>query len=116
MKLMQVDLMDKVAFLTNHEPDIDMPVDQGIRYAVLMLRSQGIDTIESCEGGAGHAFPEPTVRFNGGAWEGYRVFAIAMEHGLPVLHLRHVHDVVDGRLGPPCWEMTFGQSVKNLQA
>ena len=42
--------------LARFAPDIDMPVDQGIRYAVLVLRSSGIDTVESCEGGEGHAF------------------------------------------------------------
>jgi hypothetical protein len=26
----------------------------------------GVETIESCEGGPGHAFPEPTVRLAGG--------------------------------------------------
>ena len=29
------------------------------------LRSEGIKTFESCDGGDGHAYTEPTVRFAG---------------------------------------------------
>jgi len=32
----------------------------------------GVEMIEFCEGGPGHAFPEPTVRLAGGKSEGYR--------------------------------------------
>jgi hypothetical protein len=32
----------------------------------------GVGTIESCEGGPGHAFPEPRVRLAGGKSEGCR--------------------------------------------
>lgn len=95
-------------------PDIDMPLDPGIRRAVLILRSQGIETAESCEGGPGHAFPDPTIQFHGSTWAGYKAFAVAMEHGLPVLHLRYTFSVVGGHLGPPCWEMTFAPSVRAL--
>lgn len=51
--------------LSEFEPDIDMQLDSGIRNYVLILRSGGIETFESCEGGEGHVFPEPTVRFLG---------------------------------------------------
>jgi hypothetical protein len=89
------------------EPEIDMPLDPGIRRAVLILRSAGVETMESCEGGPGHAFPEPTVRFNGDAWAGYKAFAIAMEHGLPVMSLRRAYGVTNGQLEGPWWELTF---------
>jgi hypothetical protein len=42
-----------------------MPIDMGIVRAVRILRTAGIPTFESCEGGPGHAFAEPTVRFGG---------------------------------------------------
>jgi len=94
-------------------PDIDMELDPGIRRAVLILRRAGIETCESCEGGVGHAFPDPTIRFHGSTWAGYRAFAIAMEHGLPVLHLRYSYGVEGGQLGPPRWEMTFHPTVRH---
>jgi hypothetical protein len=82
-------------------------LDKGIRDYVVKLRLEGIETFESCQGGEGHAFPEPTIRFYGNAYEGYRAFAAAMNHGLPVLSLRRVWDVADGALEGPWWEMTF---------
>lgn len=86
---------------------LDSPLDHGIALAVTTLRDAGIETFESCEGGSGHAFPDPTIKFDGSAWAGYRAFAVAKEHGLPVLHLRRVYGVVDGQLEGPWWEMTF---------
>jgi hypothetical protein len=40
-------------------------LDAGIRKAVECLQAEGIETFESCEGGPGHSFPEPTIRFYG---------------------------------------------------
>lgn len=88
-------------------PTVDMEIDAGIRRYVLILRSQGIETYESCQGGPGHSFPEPTVRFNGNAYEGFRAFTAAMNYGLPVLSLRRFYVVDDGQLVGPWWEMTF---------
>lgn len=99
--------------LESHAPAVDMELDAGIRRAVLILRASGIETFESCEGGAGHSMPDPTVRFWGGTWAGYRAFAVAMEHGLPVLHLRYCYTVVNGHLETPCWELTFHASVRD---
>jgi hypothetical protein len=88
-------------------PAADMDLDAGIRRAVLILRSGGVETFESCQGGAGHAMPDPTIKFHGSSWAGYRAFALAMEHALPVLYLRRVYGVSDGQLEGPWWEMTL---------
>ena len=88
-------------------PDTDLPLDAGIREYVLALREGGIETFESCQGGPGHAFPEPTVRFHGGMAEGFRAFAVAKERGLPVLKLRLAYPVEDGMLTGPWWELVF---------
>ena len=85
----------------------DLPLDAGIRSYVLALRAGGIETFESCEGGPGHAFTEPTVRFHGDRAEGFRAFAVAMEWGLPVYKLRLAYAVDEGLLKGPWWEMTF---------
>jgi len=99
--------------LEQFAPNGPSDLDAGIRRAVLVLRSAGIETFESCEGGDGHAFTEPTVRFNGGTWAGYRAFAVAMEHGLPVTAVRYTYATHNGHLGPPCWEMVFDDCVRD---
>ena len=89
------------------EREFEPPLDAGIERVVLILREQGIETFESCEGGVGHAFPVPTVRFHGEHSEGFRAFAIAQCHALPVSELRRVWDVIAGEPEGPHWEMTF---------
>lgn len=85
----------------------DAPLDPGIARAVLALADGGVETFESCQGGAGHAFPEPTVRFHGDSAEGYRALAVALRAGLPVLGLRRTWPIVDGEPTGPWWELTF---------
>ncbi len=85
----------------------DPPLDEGIRDIVMTLVANGVETFESCEGGPGHSFPEPTVRFEGTSPEGLRAIAIALAHGLPVFRLRRVWGVIDGVIHGPWWEMTF---------
>ena len=82
-------------------------IDPGIRRAVQILWTNGIETTESCEGGRGHAFREPTVRFLGGQAEGFRALGIALQNGLRVAELRRYWSVRDGEPVGPYWEMTF---------
>ena len=51
------------------------PIDAGIRKEVDVLSRNGIETFESCEGGDGHAFFEPTIRFHGDQSEGFKALA-----------------------------------------
>jgi len=85
----------------------DPPLDGGIRDIVLTLVENGVETFESCEGGKGHSFPEPTVRFEGNSSEGLRALSIALANGLPVFRLRRVWGIIDGAIHGPWWEMTF---------
>jgi hypothetical protein len=84
-----------------------MPLDPAISYVVKVLREHGVETFESCQGGVGHTFTEPTVRFHGGREEGFRALACALSHDLPVAELRRFWQVVDGEPAGPHWEMTF---------
>src|SRR6266478_5963574 len=59
------------------------PLDAGIREIVIVLVANGVETFESCEGGDGHSFPEPTIRFEGTDSEGLRAVSVALENGLP---------------------------------
>lgn len=85
----------------------DPPLDAGIERQVLMLRDAGIETFESCEGGPGHAYPDPTVRFHGNRSEGLKALAAAMSFGLEILDLRRVWPIIDGEITGPWWELTF---------
>lgn len=89
------------------QPTYDPPLDKGIAEAVRLLNLGAVETFESCEGGRGHAFPEPTVRFHGGEVEGYRAFAIARGAGLEPTGLRRAWRVDGAELVGPWWEMTF---------
>lgn len=84
-------------------------LDEGIREAVMLLRKHGIETFASCEGGAGHAYLEATIRFEGDRGEGFRALAIAMQHYLPVEQLNRVWWMIDGEPSGPFWELTFHQ-------
>lgn len=87
--------------------EIEAVLDPGIAPIVRILMESGVHTFESCEGGPGHAYPEPTVRFSGERGAGFRALAAALEHGLKVLHLRRVWPVIDGEPTGPWWEMVF---------
>lgn len=95
--------------LEGFAPAVDLPLDAGIRRAVLVLRRAGIETFESCEGGPGHAFCEPTIKFHGNAWAGYKAFAVAMENGLPAARIQQVWHEVDAQLAGPWWEIVFSR-------
>ena len=83
------------------------PLDEGIRDIVLTLIANGVETYESCEGGKGHAYPWPTVRFTGSSPEGLRALSVALSHGLPVTQLRRAWNIMDESIHGPWWEMIF---------
>lgn len=84
-------------------------LDPGIKPAVRILMQAGIETFESCEGGAGHAFREPTVRFHGHREDGFRALAVVLQSGFTVVALRRTWDIIDGEPTGPHWEMTFAK-------
>ena len=83
------------------------PLDAGIRAIVIALAEGGVETFESCEGGPGHSYPEPTVRFEGDSSEGLRALSVALAHGLPVKALRRSWGILEKMVHGPWWEMTF---------
>ena len=88
--------------------EYDPPLDPGIKEYVEELGADGIETFESCQGGEGHCYPEPTIRFEGDLSEGFRALAIAMRARWPVNTLRRTWSInADGPAGGPFWEMTF---------
>lgn len=96
---------------TNGQLEFEPPLDNGIKRAVELLVSANVETYESCEGGEGHAYPEPTIRFYGERSEGFRALALVLEHNLPVKALRRIWVVNDGEPIGPDWEIVFRQKL-----
>lgn len=87
--------------------DYDLPLDMGIREAVMALQRAGVETFESCQGGEGHCYPEPTIRFHGEISEGFRALSVALAAELPVSALRRAWPIIEKEPTGPWWELTF---------
>lgn len=86
-------------------------LDVGIREAVEVLRAAGVETFESCQGGQGHAFPSPTVRFGGNLAAGWKALAVCLDHGWNVRSLRRYWAVTpQGEPTGPEWEIVLRQA------
>ena len=93
-------------------PPIPGKLDVGIRKAVEILQSNGIETFESCEGGSGHSYPEPTIRFYGTPEAGWRALGICLSYGLPISQLRRSWNILDSNeITGPHWEVTFRERL-----
>jgi len=82
-------------------------LDKGIEKFVLLLRENGIEKYESCQGGEGHAYSSPTICFYGDKSEGFRALAIALQNGLPIADLNRTWNIIDGEPNGPNWKITF---------
>jgi hypothetical protein len=87
-------------------------IDPGIVRAVAILRDAGVETFESCEGGEGHAFPEPTIRFHGTIEAGWRALAVCLSYGLPVRSVARVWSIEEQHepTGPD-WRLVFREKL-----
>jgi hypothetical protein len=76
-------------------------VDTGIKPILRFFYEEGIETFESCQGGPGHCFPVPTVRFSGDRAEGFRALSVALQYGLRPTGLRRYYAINEGEpVGP----------------
>lgn len=88
-------------------PDFDPPLDPGIKNAVEILCKAGIETFASCQGGEGHVYPVPTIRFYGERQTGWAALAIILMNGIAVDTLRRIWPIIDGEPTGPYWEITL---------
>ncbi|MDE0534524.1 MAG: hypothetical protein OXI01_24195 [Albidovulum sp.] len=100
----EIETMDLTRELPTEEID---GIDNLILPYVDILRKEGIETVQSCQGGEGHAYPVPTIEFDGEASEGWRALAIALQHQLPVYDLNRKWSIENFVPVGPIWEMTF---------
>ena len=91
----------------NFEECLDLPLDEGIKRYVRVLREAGIETFESCQGGPGHPCPEPFICLSNEPSAGFEAFTAAMRAGLPVRELKLSYDVQMGMLHGPHWQLVF---------
>ena len=93
------------------EKEFHPPLDPGIERAVLFLRQHGFRTYASCEGGEGHAYPKPTVRFNGHYKDLLAAAGLLMYAFFPVSEVRRGYSAVWNELDGPYNEITFSDKV-----
>ena len=86
-------------------------IDEEIREIVRILDRGGVETFESCQGGPGHCFELPTVRFHGDVAAGWKALGVALDHGLPVTKLQRYWSIDRGEPTDPKWEMVFRPDV-----
>lgn len=82
-------------------------LDPEIKEAVIILNQNGVETFQSCQGGEGHSYVEPTIEFYGEMGEGFRALGIALTHGLNVKQLNRQWKIQQGQPIGPQWSMVF---------
>jgi len=84
-------------------------LDPGIRFAVRVLHAAGIETAQSCEGGAEHAYPEPSVDIPAGPADsvGFAALHALSTYGLKIRAVMLVWDVCDGLPYEKHWRVTL---------
>lgn len=102
-------MIEPSALDARRENQLPESLDAGIRRFVQILHASGVETFESCEGGEGHACPEPMIRFHGGRAAGFHALSVAQAHALPVAELRRTWPINDGEPTGPWWVMTFAK-------
>ena len=90
-------------------------LDAGIRFAVRVLHAAGIDTCQSCQGGKGHAYDQPTVEMvsTGGDAEGFAALAALHGYGLPVADIAIRWPVKNGLPYERLWTITFRKTMED---
>lgn len=101
------DMMAPEAFYQN--------LDKGIRFAVRVLHANGFETCQSCQGGKGHAYNEPTVEMiaTGADAEGFGALSVLQSHGLEVNAVAIIWPVRNGLPYEKNWRITFRRSMED---
>lgn len=96
--------------------DLINSLDPIIKDAVILLNKYGYKTFESCQGGDGHCYPEPTVRFFGDEFDLIRAYELCSIHGLNVFNAKRVYrktdvysEVTDGISIGDNWDKPFNE-------
>lgn len=87
--------------------------DQG--FAVRVLHASGFETCQSCQGGAGHAYHEPTVEMVATSSDalGFGALEALHAYGLPVSGVAINWPVHNGMPFEKNWRITFSRTMEN---
>jgi hypothetical protein len=90
-------------------------LDRGIRFAVRVLHAAGFETCQSCQGGKGHSYDEPTVEMvsTGGDAQGFGALAALQAYGLPVAAISIQWPVQHGLPYERNWRITFRKMMED---
>ena len=91
-------------------------LDHGIRFAVRVLHAAGgIETCQSCQGGKGHSYLEPSIDLiaTGNDAVGFRALAALVDYGLPVSGIAIVWPVRHGLPYERLWRITFARTMED---
>lgn len=91
------------------------PLDLGIVEVVKALMDAGLKTSESCEGGEGHTYRDPTVSLVGGPADGWKALAVCKDLRLPIRSLQRVWQIYGGEPSGPWWYLTFHPDVRDVR-
>lgn len=90
-------------------------LDAGIRFAVRVLHAHGIETGQSCQGGEGHSYPQPTIEFAADADDatGFKALAVLQTYGLPVDSISIRWSIFRGLPHEKLWQITFWKAMED---
>lgn len=90
-------------------------LDVGIRFAVRVLHAAGFETCQSCQGGEGHAYDDPTIEIVAGGDDavGFGALSALRGYGLPVSEIAIVWPVRNGLPYEKLWRITFCGTLPN---
>ena len=90
-------------------------LDAGIRFAVRVLHAAGFETCQSCQGGKGHSYAEPTVEMVATAHDarGFGALEALCDYGLPVSSIAITWPVCDGVPFEKNWRITFSKTMED---
>lgn len=88
-------------------------LDRGIRFAVRVLHAHGVETGQSCEGGKGHAYFEPTIEFRADADDalGFEALSHLQMYALPVSAVAIHWHIFRGLPFEKLWRITFWKKM-----
>lgn len=91
-------------------------VDEKIRAVVVLLNRHGFKTFESCQGGEGHCFKYPTVRFEGSEFDLIKAHNICEVNNLNVMEGKRVYRKTplyndEGVSIGEAWETPFNELI-----
>jgi hypothetical protein len=90
-------------------------IDAGVRFPVRVLHAYGFDTCQSCQGGKGHAYDQPTIEMEstGDDAGGFGALAALQRYGLPVADIAIRWPVRNGLPYERLWTITFRKTMED---